>query len=169
GKRCRAEAARGSGARLRHTEFSRAHAGAADGALEATAGRGRGLTDNRERCQASWTLRIRESIEGAFMFRKLRRVLTSAVPALLFLSVLQANSTFIPDSVFKGSNLAGWHVLGQANWQAQKGELVGTVKEGGGWLVLDRSYQDIGVHTYFKCAGGCKTGVLLRAQKTADG
>ena len=53
---------------------------------------------------------------------------------------------FIPDSTFKESSLAGWHVLGQADWSAQNGELTGKAKPGGngGWLVLDRSYQDVG-------------------------
>lgn len=103
------------------------------------------------------------------MSYKLRAVFTSAVLSWMFLPALQANSTFIPDSVFKGSSLTGWHVLGQANWQAQNGELVGTVKEGAGWLVLDRSYQDVALHTLFKCTGNCKTGVLFRAEKTAEG
>jgi hypothetical protein len=103
------------------------------------------------------------------MFYKVRFRFACAVLASMFLPILQANSTFIPDSVFKGSSLAGWHILGQANWQAQNGELVGTGKGGDGWLVLDRSYQDVALHAYFKCAAGCKAGVLLRAEKTAAG
>lgn len=102
------------------------------------------------------------------MFRNPRVMCMAAVLAVMFLPVLQANSTFVPDSVFKGSSLTGWSVVGQANWRAQNGELVGTAKEGG-WLVLDRSYQDVALHAYFKCGVGCKTGVLLRAEKTADG
>jgi hypothetical protein len=79
--------------------------------------------------------------------------------------------TFIPDNTFKGSTLTGWHVLGQADWHAQNGEVTGTVKPGGngGWLVLDRSYQDVGFFSYFRCTGGCATGILFRAQKTAEG
>jgi hypothetical protein len=61
-------------------------------------------------------------------------------------------------------------VLGQAGWRAEKGELIGTPKSAsGGWLVLDRSYQDIGFFASFRCTGSCRTGVLLRAQKTANG
>ncbi len=52
----------------------------------------------------------------------------------------------------------------------EKGEIVGTPKTpGGGWLVLDKSYQDTGFFASFRCMGGCKTGVMLRAEKTADG
>ena len=35
--------------------------------------------------------------------------------------------------------------------------------------MLDTSYQDVGIYASFKCAAGCKTGVLFRAEKTADG
>src|SRR4029453_8003325 len=39
----------------------------------------------------------------------------------------------------------------------------------GGWLVLDQSLQDTGFFAHFKCTGGCKSGVMLRAEKTASG
>jgi hypothetical protein len=85
------------------------------------------------------------------------------------LAALAENPNFIPDSTFKGSSLAGWHVLGQADWSAQNGELIGKGKDAGGWLMLDRSYQDVGFFASFHCAGGCNTGVLLRAEKTPEG
>src|SRR5687767_11624442 len=79
-------------------------------------------------------------------------------------------STFVPDWTFKGSTLAGWRVLGAADWKAVDGELVGTPKSpDGGWLVLDKSFQDVEFGADFKCATGCRTGVLLRAEKTATG
>ncbi len=78
--------------------------------------------------------------------------------------------SFQPDVTFQGSSLAGWHVIGDAVWDAHDGEISGTAKEeSGGWLVLDRSYQDVGFYTSFQCTGDCKTGVLFRAEKTADG
>lgn len=95
----------------------------------------------------------------------------AAISLLLPIPVFGGGLTFIPDSTFKGSSLAGWHVLGQAAWSARQGELIGTVKQAGagGWLVLDHAYQDVGFHASFRCTGGCKTGILLRAEKTADG
>jgi hypothetical protein len=79
-------------------------------------------------------------------------------------------STFAPDWTFKGSTLTGWRVLGQADWRAVDGELIGTPKSPeGGWLVLDKSFQDVQLGADFRCTGGCKTGVLLRAEKTASG
>ena len=40
---------------------------------------------------------------------------------------------------------------------------------GGGWLVLDKSFQDVAIYSDVTCTGGCKAGVLLRAEKTSDG
>src|SRR5579871_1077840 len=79
--------------------------------------------------------------------------------------------TFKPDSTVKGSTLTGWHPMGQADWKVQNGEITGTPRAGGpgGWLVLDHSYQDAALYTSFRCGDGCKTGVLLRAEKTAQG
>ena len=77
---------------------------------------------------------------------------------------------FVPDWTFKGSTLTGWHVLGAADWKAIDGELVGTPKSAdGGWLVLDKSFQDVEFGADFKCVGECRTGVLLRAEKTPTG
>jgi hypothetical protein len=87
---------------------------------------------------------------------------------------------FRPDSTFTGSSLAGWHTLGGAQWKAQNGELIGTASgPGGGWLVLDTSYQDLNFFARFRCAGlpteasakvgECRTGVLFRAEKTDAG
>src|SRR4051812_49710723 len=70
-----------------------------------------------------------------------------------------------------GSTLAGWHVMGDAAWKAQNAELVGTAKPGGngGWLVMDKSFQDVQLYASYRCTGACTSGVLLRAQKTPDG
>ena len=59
--------------------------------------------------------------------------------------------------------------IGQASWRAENGEIVGTPKAAsGGWLLAERSYEDVAVFASFKCAG-CQTGVLMRAERTADG
>ena len=79
-------------------------------------------------------------------------------------------SHFRPAPAFNGTSLAGWHQTGQAEWRVEKGEIVGTPKSpAGGWLVLDKSYQDVGFFASFRCAAGCKTGVMLRADASADG
>ncbi len=51
--------------------------------------------------------------------------------------------SFIPDGSFRGSSLAGWHTLGQADWRTDQDEITskGTGAGGAGWRVLDRSFQ----------------------------
>ena len=94
----------------------------------------------------------------------------STIAAVAISAALAAVPTvFVPQWTLQGSSLSGWHTLGQAQWRAENGEIVGTPGQGGGWLVLDKSYQDVGVFASFRCTGGCKTGVLLRAEKTAQG
>ena len=102
----------------------------------------------------------------------LNRILLSglvAVPALL--SVLfAATHDFVPDTIFKGSSVAGLRTLGAAEWRANNGEITGVPKSPeGGWLLLDKSYQDIQFYTELRCGGACNAGLLLRAEKTADG
>ena len=81
-----------------------------------------------------------------------------------------ASKNFVPDSVFSGSSLNGWSPIGKARWRAENGEIVGSADAGaGGWLVSDKPYQDVAVFASFRCAAGCQTGVLLRAEKTSDG
>jgi hypothetical protein len=78
--------------------------------------------------------------------------------------------SFQPDSKMDGTSLKGWHPYGQGDWRTEKGEIVGVPKEGaGGWLVLDHSYQDSALYAEYRCAGGCVTGVLFRAEKTSGG
>jgi hypothetical protein len=96
----------------------------------------------------------------------------AVIAALLCLApVFAVGPSFRPDATVAGSSLAGWHALGQADWKAQNGEIVGTPRPGGsgGWLVLDRAYQDVALYASFRCSGGCKTGVMLRAEKTPQG
>ncbi|MFI5130495.1 MAG: FG-GAP-like repeat-containing protein [Chitinophagales bacterium] len=79
--------------------------------------------------------------------------------------------SFMPDHTFKGSSLKGWHILGDAEWQGNNGELIGKAKanSNGGWLVLDNGYQDIGFHALFKSTGNSETAIMLRMEKVADG
>lgn len=95
------------------------------------------------------------------------------VQAFLLLPVFAVHSqapSFTGDEIFKGSSLAAWRTLGQASWHAEHGELIGTPRSNdGGWLMLNRSYQDVGLFAEFRCTGGCETGALFRIEKTADG
>jgi hypothetical protein len=95
----------------------------------------------------------------------------SAIAVLAVTTVLThgASKNFLPDAVFKGSSLSGWRPLGDVKWRAENGEIIAAPGGGSGWLILDKSYQDVAVSTEFRCAAGCKAGILLRAEKTADG
>ena len=96
--------------------------------------------------------------------------LTALIAAVLAIPVSGTRYSFVPDWTFKGSTLTGWHTVGQVDWKATNGELVGTPKSpDGGWLLLDKGFQDVQVGFDFKTTGGVKTGVLLRAEKTPAG
>src|SRR5436190_1671428 len=103
------------------------------------------------------------------MSKKRLCIATAVAICVIGSVVFAASQNFRPDVVFKGSSLSGWHKLGQAGWRADNGEIISAPKENGGWLVLDTGYQDIAFYGSFLCAGACRTGVLLRAAKTADG
>jgi len=77
-------------------------------------------------------------------------------------------ANFAADGAFTGSSLAGWRPVGDASWRAENGEIVATTKAGG-WLLADKSYEDVDVVAAFRCTGACSTGVLVRAEPTADG
>ncbi|SEK29846.1 FG-GAP-like repeat-containing protein [Parapedobacter koreensis] len=79
--------------------------------------------------------------------------------------------SFVPDYQFKGSSLTGWNALGTAEWQAVDGELVGKGHDTSavGWLMLDRSFQDVTINTLVKINGDGEAGVLFRAEQTESG
>jgi hypothetical protein len=81
-----------------------------------------------------------------------------------------ANKNFVPDWTFQGSSLGAARTLGNASWRAENGEIVGTPKTPeGGWLILDKPLQDVQFASTFRCASGCRAGVMLRAQSTPEG
>lgn len=89
----------------------------------------------------------------------------------VFLSAtFAATHDFIPDFAFRGASLTGWRVLGHANWRAENGEITAAPQiPEGGWLILDKSYQDVKLYADFRCSGKCDAGVLLRMEKTPEG
>src|SRR5579883_2050275 len=102
---------------------------------------------------------------------KIRRgMLAAAAGSLLLIPVFAVGPTFIPDVTFKGSALKGWRTLGDAEWRAENGEIIGKPKSaGGGWLLTDQALQDAGFYASFKSEGGAKPGIMMRLQKTGDG
>jgi hypothetical protein len=80
------------------------------------------------------------------------KLLAASTLFLSCLPLLATGPSFHPDVTLTGSTLSGWHTFGQTEWRAENGELIATPKGAGGWLVLDRSYQDIGIYAQFRCA-----------------
>jgi hypothetical protein len=96
--------------------------------------------------------------------------LAALISGIVGVTAYSAGPTFRPDVVFSGNSLTGWTPLGQADWRAENGEIIGTPRSPeGGWLVLDKSYQDVAFFSDLTCTGGCKAGVLLRAERTPGG
>ena len=90
-----------------------------------------------------------------------------ATAAVVVTAVAVSAQNYVPDTPYQGISMTGVRVLGDAAWRAEKGEYVGTPKSAaGGWLVLDRSLQDVGVFGEFRCTGGCRTGMLSSIKST---
>src|SRR4051794_1559147 len=81
-----------------------------------------------------------------------------------------ANKNFVPDWTFQGSSLGAARSIGSADWRAGNGEIIGTPKSAeGGWLIFEQPFQDVQFASTFRCTGGCRAGVMLRAQSTPEG
>jgi hypothetical protein len=90
----------------------------------------------------------------------------------MFLWTLQAaaNRNFVPDWSFQGSSLGQFRTLGDADWRAENGEIIGVPRSpAGGWLILGSALQDTQFAADVRCTGGCKAGVMLRTQTTSKG
>ena len=96
------------------------------------------------------------------MSKRIVGVIVLAVSAL-FSILFAATHDFLPDFVIRESSLAGWRTVGHATWRANNGEITGTPQDqDGGWLVLDKSYQDVQFYTELHCAARCD-------ERSADG
>src|SRR5438046_10324458 len=103
-------------------------------------------------------------------YRSFRLVAIAAVVIGATLVVINAAgpANFKPDGIVTGSTLTCWHVVGDAVWKAQNGELVGTAQPGGngGWLVMDKSFQYDQLYPSYRCTGGSSSGDIRKAQET---
>ncbi len=97
-----------------------------------------------------------------------KRTLISAIATVLVVlsAIFAATHDFIPDYTFQGSSLANWRPVGHANWRAENGEIIATPQNpDGGWLVMDKGYQDLELYTEFRCAENCDAGILTASRK----
>ena len=105
------------------------------------------------------------------MFRSTSAVLVAVFGAAGLAPYAQADGpNFHADYKLEGSSLDGWQKVGTAEWKVEGGTLTGTpTNASGGWLMLDKSFADLALYANVHCSAGCKTGFLLRAQKTPAG
>ena len=104
------------------------------------------------------------------MWKRFACVSAAIAAMFLLLPRAGANKNFVPDWTFQGSSLGAARTLGNVSWRAENGEIVGTPKAAeGGWLILDKPLQDVQFASTFRCAAGCRAGVMLRAQSTPEG
>jgi 3-keto-disaccharide hydrolase len=67
-----------------------------------------------------------------------------------------------PITLFNGTDLTGWHVLGANQWRVTNGVLRNLEK--GGHLVTDRTFGDFKLHIEFRYPKGSNSGVYLRGR-----
>jgi hypothetical protein len=106
----------------------------------------------------------------AVMWKKVGCGIAAVIGLGLMTQPIAGNKNFVADWTFKGSSIAAFRTLGEADWRAENGEIIGTPRtEAGGWLLLDRPLQDVEFASTFRCTGGCKTGVMVRTELTPAG
>jgi hypothetical protein len=65
-----------------------------------------------------------------------------AAGIVLLMRPASANRNFVPDWTFKGSSVATSRSIGDADWRAENGEIVGKSRTpAGGWLILDKPLE----------------------------
>ncbi len=67
-----------------------------------------------------------------------------------------------PISLIKGTNLTGWHALGENQWQVVDGVL--RSPQSGSNLVTDQTFTDFKLHVEFRLPKGSNSGVYLRGR-----
>lgn len=83
---------------------------------------------------------------------------------------LSPSPDFMPDWTFKGSSLSDWKPIGNAKWKAENGVITGSPSQAdGGWLLMNKSLQDVQFFTRIQSSGDCNAGVLLRVEKSDAG
>jgi 3-keto-disaccharide hydrolase len=66
------------------------------------------------------------------------------------------------EPIFTGRDLAGWHVLGANEWEADNGILRN--KKSGGNLVTDAKFTDFKLHVEFRYQKDGNSGIYLRGR-----
>ena len=70
-------------------------------------------------------------------------------------------------TLFDGSNLEGWNILGDANWELADDGSVGA-NSGGGFLVTEDSYEDFELRLEFWVDVPANSGIFIRCSDPED-
>jgi hypothetical protein len=68
--------------------------------------------------------------------------------------------------LFNGTDLTGWHAMGQQDWHAENDILWTEGK--GGWLRSDQAYADFVLRLEYRVTTGAAGGILLRSAEQGD-
>ena len=93
----------------------------------------------------------------------MNRLLTTAVGfalAVLALPTLATAQAGEWTTLFDGSSLDGWRVLGDANWELADGAV--SANSGGGFLVSEQSYADFELRLEYWVEEPANSGVFIR-------
>ena len=67
-----------------------------------------------------------------------------------------------PIKLFNGTNLDGWHAMGENQWLVENGVL--RSPHSGANLVTDKKFNDFKLHVEFRCPKGSNSGIYLRGR-----
>lgn len=70
-------------------------------------------------------------------------------------------------SLFTGTDLTGWHVMGQQDWHAGN-DILWTDGTGPGWLRSDLRYADFVLRLEYRVSQGAVSGIFLRSAEQGD-
>ena len=110
------------------------------------------------------------SVEGMFEGDSLVGAMTFSNGKIHHWSAVRAPSLRSPGEpawgksihLFSGTNLEGWHALGENQWKAEDG-ILRSAKSGAN-LVTDKTFSDFKLHIEFRYPKGSNSGVYLRGR-----
>ncbi|MEZ4829877.1 MAG: DUF1080 domain-containing protein [Bacteroidia bacterium] len=108
--------------------------------------------------------------EGTVKWKNLRiRVLPAMANAgPLIEDYLRNTGRGTTTSLFDGSSLTGWKIVGDARWLVVDGAILGdTGPKGQGWLVTEKAFSNFYMSYKFKLEDGHNSGVFIRWDTTA--
>ncbi|MCK5442420.1 MAG: DUF1080 domain-containing protein [Maribacter sp.] len=83
---------------------------------------------------------------------------------MTFVAIVLLTKCNAPQEVLFEENGSNWFTDGDATWQFENGELVGTVKDGAGFVMTEKEYTDFVLELEFKPDSTVNSGVFIRCK-----